>query len=305
MKEKHVFIYLLLILFLTACNSSHGDSAEENLTIYTSIYPIQFLSEEITGELAKVKTIYPPGVDAHTYEPTSREITEIANGDAFIYLGAGMESFAEHAVDALQSQDVKFIEVGEDTSLFRENTVNDQHDHEHSDLDPHIWLDPLRMIEIGELITDRLTELDPDNEGNYQENFAVLKDKLTALDEEFITTLQMKKQKQIIVSHAAYGYWEERYGIEQIAISGLSSSDEPSQKELADIAKLAEQQKINYVIFDQTDSNRLATIIQDYIGADKRVVHNLETITEEDIQADENYLTLMKQNLDVLDEATN
>jgi len=302
LQRSRIVVLGLFILLLTACNSSNQKPSDDQLLIYTSIYPIQFLVEKITGEHAVVTSIYPPGVDAHTYEPTSREITQIAKGDALIFLGAGMESFAENAADALQNQGVLFVELGENEDLFSKS--DKQINHNHNDLDPHIWLDPLRMIKMGEQIKNELITLTPENENQYNENFAQLEQALTELDHTFEEILEAKEKKQIIVTHAAYGYWEERYGIEQIAISGISSSDEPSQKELTSIAQLAEEEQLEFVIFEQTGTNRLGTIIQEYIHAEKRTIHNLETLTEEDIKNDENYISLMEKNLNVLDEAT-
>ncbi|MEI3611582.1 metal ABC transporter solute-binding protein, Zn/Mn family [Pseudogracilibacillus sp. SO30301A] len=304
MKGKAILLAPLLVILLAACNSTN-ETRNDQLMIYTSIYPIQFVAEEITGDEAVVKSIYPPGVDAHTYEPTSREITEIANGDAFIYLGSGMESFAETAADALQSQEILFIEIGEHEHLFaKDDHDNHGHDHDHGDHDPHIWLDPLRMVEIGEIIKNELVSLNPEKEDEYITNFEILKKNLTKLDEDFTATLNAKDNKQILVSHAAYGYWEERYGIEQIPINGLTSSDEPSQKDLAEIARLAENEDLTYVIYEQTGSNRLASIIQEYIHAEKLTIHNLEVLTEDDIAENENYLSLMEKNLEVLNQAT-
>src|SRR5690625_5084990 len=216
--KKIIGTLFFIILFLTACQTSNEPTSDKDLHIYTSIYPIQYLVEEIAGNTAVVQSIYPPGVDAHTYEPTTKEITKIAEGDAFIYLGRGMESFAESAAETLQSQGVLFVEIGEDESLFNGDS-NERTDHEHtSDLDPHIWLDPLRMINMGERIKDELASLHPENEQQYMDNLNQLKSKLTMLDNEFKEILDKKDNKQIIVTHAAYGYWEERYGIEQIAI---------------------------------------------------------------------------------------
>src|SRR5699024_12691138 len=79
--------------------------------IYTLIYPLQYAAEQIAGNDAVVTSIYPPGVDAHTYEPATKEITEIAEGDLFIYLGADMESFAVSIKSALESQPIKFLNM--------------------------------------------------------------------------------------------------------------------------------------------------------------------------------------------------
>lgn len=305
--KKLIIIFSFLLLFVSACgtNSSEDSSTDGKLVIYTSVYPLEFLASQIAGDLASVKSVYPPGVDAHTYEPSSKEITNIARSDAFIYLGAGMESFSESIVESLSSHDVLFIEVGENEQLFL-HANDDEHNHDnhhHGDFDPHIWLDPLRMIKVGELITSNLSELDPDNRDTFENNFAQLKEKLQSLDEQFVQTLEKKQSRKIIVSHAAYGYWEERYGIEQIPISGLSSSDEPSQKELANIAKLAKKEQLNYVIFEQTGSNRLAEVIQENIEAEKLYIHNLEVLTDENIENGEDYFSIMEQNLQTLDKA--
>src|SRR5699024_8785792 len=81
-------IALTIMLVMVGCESSSSNKNTEDF-IYTSIYPIQFITEAIVGDTAHVVSVYPPGVDAHTYEPTSKSITEIATGKAFIYLGAG------------------------------------------------------------------------------------------------------------------------------------------------------------------------------------------------------------------------
>ena len=138
----------------------------------------------------------------------------------------------------------------------------------------------------------------------YEKNYDQLKEALIALDDSFQQVMEEKTDKHIIVSHAAYGYWEEKYGITQVPVSGLTSSHEPSQKELANIVELAEELNIQYVLFEQNVSNRLATIVQEHLGAEALTLHNIEVLTEEDIQAGEDYFSLMYHNLDVLDQAT-
>lgn len=347
MKKIFTIISAFILVFVISGCSSNSSSKEPNdtkgkkLEIYTSIYPLQYITEQIGGDNVTVKSIYPPGVDAHTYEPTSKEMTDMAKSDAFIYLGAGMESFAETAASALSKQDVKFIEIAKHEALFSKSSdghdghdhgtdtdhnaeadndhdehdhgaeadhnaeVHDDHDgHDHGDKDPHIWLDPLRMIDMGAIIKDELITLNPENKKQYEKNYEALTKSLTALDQEFVTSLKDKQNKHILVSHAAYGYWEQRYGIEQIAISGLSSSDEPSQKDLAKIAKLAKEHQIKYVIFEQNASDRVSTIIQEHIKAEALHIHNLEVLTDEDIKNNADYISLMKANLAVLNKAT-
>lgn len=305
---KPIFLFIAMAVLASGCGSPQDSNSDDTeLTIYTSVYPIQYIAERISGDLAAVETIYPPGVDAHSYEPSTRDMTKIAESDAFIYLGNQMEPFADAAAEALQSEKVSLIELGEYEELFL--SLDGEHHHEdeehhHGDFDPHIWLDPIRMIKMSEVITNHLVEISPENEELFQENFQTLKKDLTELDEEFQRTLSSQPNRNILVSHAAYGYWEERYGIKQISILGLSSSTEPSQQQLTKIIDEAKEHQLKYILYEQNTSNRISEVIEQEIGLEPLTLHNLAVLTEEDIANNEDYLSLMRKNLDTLLKAT-
>ena len=344
MKFIKIVIALLLVgLFAVGCSkanqaSTNTDGSEQ--TIYTTIYPLEYVIEQIGGETVNVESVYPAGADAHTYEPTSKDMTAIAESDAFIFLGAGMEAFAETAADALGSQDVSLIEIDEHKELFKENEgeyvheheggeahTHESHDHEeengghedetqeehadhshdghnHGDHDPHFWLDPLRMIKAAEIIKDELIALNPSKEADYNENFEILRSNLIELDDQYIEVLGKKESKQVLVSHAAFGYWEERYGIEQIAVNGLSTENEPSQKELIEIIDQVEENNLMYILFEQNSSNRVSKVIQEEVGLEPLTIHTLEVLSEEDMTNNKDYFSLMYDNLEVLNQAT-
>ncbi|MCP3029062.1 metal ABC transporter solute-binding protein, Zn/Mn family [Halobacillus sp. A5] len=345
MKKKTIgLILLMVILILGACGdqTSEEDSGDEGepLKINTTVYPLQYFTERIAGDAAEVETILPPGSDAHSYEPSTKEMVEMAEADAFIYNGAGLETYAEKISESIDSEDVEIVEASNGIDLSagshdheaeddheeeehageeddhaheeEEHTDAEEHDedshegedaHDHEGEDPHIWLDPVRSIEIAENIKETLVELQPESEEQFEENFSELEEDLNALDDDFHEQVEEQEKKEIIVSHAAYGYWEEAYGIEQIAVSGLSPSNEPSQKDLEDIIAVAEEHDIDHVLFEQNITPKVSEVVQGEIGADPLRVHNLSVLTEEDIENDEDYFTLMEQNLEVLNEA--
>ena len=296
---------LALVIFFGCEQSMENKQDDDKLRIYTTIYPIQYTVQRIGGESVSAHSVYPTGVDVHTYEPTTKEMTNIAKADAFIYLGAGMEGFADSVGLALESTPVKSVEIGLHDELFQTKTSHSHYDHEHShgDVDPHIWLDPTRLIEIASYVKNTLIDLQPNNKQTFTKNFDSLKKDLIQLDEEFQDVLSRKTDKTILVSHAAYGYWEERYGIEQLPINGLSSSEEPSQRDLTKIINKAESENMHYIIFEQNSSNRISEIIQHHIDAKALTIHNLAVLTDEDIEHHEDYISLMEKNLHVLDEA--
>lgn len=302
-----VMLSIFLLFISTACNSKNENQPNDSLTIYTSIYPLQFIIEEIAGEDVIVESIYPPGVDAHTFEPTSKQLTEIAQADLFIYMGGEMESVTDTIAGALDSQNITLLELSSMEGLLEDNETNHHHNHEHAhdhnNLDPHVWLDPLKMVDMAERIKKELIQLKQEDETAITERFNEFQEKMTTLDEAYNSQLQGKDNKQIIVAHAAFGYWENRYGIRQIALRGISTEQEPSQKEIVDMIQIAQENNAEYILFDQYGTDKLAEIIQDQIGLEALYLHNLEVLTEEDIKNNEDYISLMKKNLDTLDQA--
>ncbi|WJE15013.1 ZinT/AdcA family metal-binding protein [Halobacillus sp. ACCC02827] len=306
---------LTVLIALAACGNDTASSgegeketSEEPLKIFTTVYPLQFFAQQIAGDGASVESILAPGSDAHTYEPTTKEMIEIAEADAFLYNGAGLETYAQKISDSIKDEDVTILEATDGVELAEhahDHDHGDDHDHGHShgDQDPHVWLDPVRSIKMAENIKDTLVELRPEQEEVFEQNFEELKGQLESLDEEFRTQIDSLPENKIIVSHAAYGYWEDLYGIKQIAVSGLSPTNEPSQKDLQGIVETAEKYGLNYVLFEQNITPKVADVVREEIDAETLRIHNLATLTEEDIDNGEDYFSLMEKNLDVLTKA--
>ncbi|WP_026674946.1 metal ABC transporter solute-binding protein, Zn/Mn family [Alkalihalobacterium bogoriense] len=358
MKQKWILltVFLFLLTSLVACGNAveqeEATSGEvtpveeevtedvveeeiERLKVYTTLYPLQYFAEQIGGEFVEVTNIIPIGADAHTYEPTAKTMIDIAEGDLFIYNGAGMEAFAETLIESLSSENTQIVKAvegielqdydhdhshgdhehaheedehshdghehahGEDEHSHDDHAhEEDDHDHHHGDEDPHVWLDPILSIQLAENIKTALTEQSPENADFFQENFEAIQSQLEQLDEEFKQMVEEVEKDTFIVSHAGYGYWEHRYGIHQIGISGLSPTNEPSQKQIEEIIHIAEDYDISHIAFEQNISNRVAEVVQSEVGADAVYIHNLEVLTDKD--EGEDYFSLMRKNIEAL-----
>lgn len=325
MKNRRGLLILCLALVILVSIGCQKDGVSENneeveVKVFTTIYPIQFIIKEVGAEIVEVETIYPPGVDAHTFEPTMKDMTEIATSDAFIYFGPTMEGFVKSAAEALDGEDVQLFSLEEHEELFTNGNAEvevsghaeaDEHEdhdhdgHDHGGRNPHVWIDPLRMITMANIVTEQLIEIAPDYEALFNRNKEDLIKRLEELDDLFVSEMAKKEDKYLIVPHAAYGYWEERYGIEQIAISGLSPSEEPSQKYLAEIIMKADELGINYLFYEQNTPDKLIEIIKNEINANAYTIHNLSVLTEGDMQNEDDYISLMEENIHILSEAFN
>jgi zinc transport system substrate-binding protein len=189
---------------------------------------------------------------------------------------------------------------GHDDNDHGHNDENNDHGHDHGEGDPHVWLDPERAGELAENIKEALIDLRPEEEEQFTANYEELVSELEDLHEQYSETLADTNKDTIVVSHAGYGYWEEQYDIQQHGIAGLSPENEPSIQQLEETIQLMEDQDLNYVLFEQNIPANIAETVRDEAGAEALELHNLEALTEEDVENGEDYFSLMEKNLETL-----
>lgn len=325
-------------LFLAACspqtelpaNTAEEESTSE-VTVFTTVYPLQYFTEQIGGDLVNVQSIYPPSSDEHTFEPTQQDMIKLADADYLFSIGLGLEGFIESAEKTLANQQVEIVHLADSISDEKlegltekaeshseEEHSEDEHaenghsadehaeeaeshdGHAHGDLDPHVWISPTLSIELAQAIRDHLIESAPEHQQEFEASYKGLEQELLALDQSFKDMVAESNRDTFFVSHAAFGYWANEYGLEQVAVAGLSSQDEPSQKELANLVDQAREQDIQYILTEQNVSSKLTDIIRAEVGAETLPLHNLGVLTQEDVDAGETYFTLMEKNIETL-----
>lgn len=336
---KKLIAILSSALLLAACGEPAIDNGaqtepvdESKLQVYTTVYPLTYFTERIGGEHVQVQSIYPAGANEHTFEPTQQDMIKLAEADLMFYVGLGLEGFIDKAEDTLKDEKVEFVaaadaisdeeleaagEPHEDDAHEEETHEDEAHEeethaeeaaeeeghegHDHGTVDPHVWMSPVLSQKLAESIKNNLAEADPENSEAYESNYAQLIIELEELDGAFEELSERVDNKTFFVSHSAFGYIAEPYGFEQVAVAGLNSQDEPSQKELAEIVDLAKEKEIQYIVFEQNVSSNLTEVIQNEVGAEAIQMHNLGVLTQENIDNEETYFTLMEKNLQVLE----
>ncbi|WP_368916057.1 metal ABC transporter solute-binding protein, Zn/Mn family [Exiguobacterium acetylicum] len=318
---------------LAACgsNTDSSTSDDKKTEIYTSTFATAAIAREIGGNQVNVKMIVPPGADPHSYEPTSKQLTEIAKGDLFLLTGTTLEPYSKKIQESLKGTDVRFVETSKDVTLLESDATlhaheeeghtedeqaheeaghddhaTDEHaheeeEHDHGKYDPHVWLDPVNAKAMARSITVALSKEVPKDKATFEKNLKAFDQQADALDKEFKQAVADGSKKELLVTHAAYGYLAERYGFTQLPIAGISPSDEPSQKQLAALVKEARMHDLKYVAFEETVSPKVARVIQKEIGAKSVTIHNLESVTKS--QQNSSYFKLMEENVQTLEQA--
>jgi zinc transport system substrate-binding protein len=164
----------------------------------------------------------------------------------------------------------------------------------HEAPDPHVWLDPSRF---AEMVTEMGREL------GREDAAADVAEKLHALDDEIRAGLETCERHEIVTSHTAFGYLAERYDLVQIGLTGLSPEGEPSPGELVGLVDEIEETGATTVFFETLVSPRLAQTVARESGAQTAVLNPLEGLTDAELDAGEDYVSVMRENLAALRKA--
>lgn len=289
------------------------DEASARLRVAVAFFPLAELARNTAGAAlgtsVDVVSIVPPGEQAHDFEPTPRQIDDLAGADVVVYLGNGFQAGIEKAIDSLPTTVVRLdlldavdlIEVGTEIGA-------DEHGDEHADegaLDPHVWLSPRRMATMAEAVAEAMaTALDDsgDSDGatRVRDGAAAYVSSLAALDAQFADGLRTCEQDILVTGHHAFGYLAADYGLTQVSISGISPSEEPSAETLEEIADFAITNGISTIFFEENLPADLSRTVADEIGATTERLDPIEAPSTEQLAAGATYVSLMVENLDAL-----
>lgn len=318
MKKLHKIlltgITLGIGLFLASCGSSETseESSSAKLQIVTTFYPMYDFTQKVTQDLADVSVMVPAGTDTHSFEPSAKEVAQIQGADVFIYNSEEMETWVPSILESIDTSDLVIINASEGVELLgAEESHNHEHhedeteaehaEHSHShEVDPHIWVDPVLAQEEVANIQAGLIQADPDNEAQYTENATAFQNELQELHESFEAAFEGAENRTFVTQHAAFAYLSERYDLNQVAIAGLSTSQEPSPSELAEIAEFIEAQKVDYIYFGKSTSSNIAETLAYETNTQTAVLDPIESVTEQDQEAGYDYLEAMYNNLESL-----
>ncbi len=283
---------LALALLATACTAP-GRASDGQLQVVAGFYPLAEAAERVGGGRVDVTDLTPPGVEAHDFELTPRNVEAIATADLVLYVGGGFQPAVEDALFETQGEVVNVLDGLPTISATEGGT----------EPDPHVWLDPELYARIVGGIERALSDLDPRHAAAYAKNAAAFESTLADLDREFSQGLATCDRRLIVTTHDAFGYLAARYGLEQRAITGLSPEAEPDAKRLAQLRDLVEREGVTTIFTETLVPPEVAQTLASEAGVKTAVLNPLEGLTEDQLAAGEDYASLMRRNLATLEVA--
>lgn len=273
---KKIFFIIIILFSIFGCNENKNSS--DKLQVYASIYPIYDFVKKIGGEKIEVYNMTSAGAEPHDFEITSKDMANLSKADLFIYNGGGMEHWIDAIKDALK--DLKYIDAS--------SNIDNQ-----NNLDPHFWLSPKNAKIQIENIKNGLIEIDSDNKNYYQSNYNLYANRLDELDNKIKISLSNIKNRNLIITHPAFGHFCKKYSLNQIAIA----RDEADPKAMADIITFIKNNNVKAIFYEEFSSSKLVDSIAKETKAKTLTLNPIESLSKENIEAGEDYFSIMEKNL--------
>ncbi|MCU7556457.1 metal ABC transporter solute-binding protein, Zn/Mn family [Macrococcus capreoli] len=311
---KKIFSLLLIatLILMAACgNTASKQNNSGKLEIYTTVFPFKSMIEQIGGEHVNVSSIYPNGIDIHSFEPTQKDTMKVAKSDLFFYSSAELDQVAGKIAKSVNKKE-KTVELAKGIDE-HDLLAGEAHEHEHGEEghdhhdhgahDPHVWLDPVFNKAFAKVIKDELIKKDKKNEKDYTKNYEKLVKEIDAMDKELASIAQNKKHDTVFISHDSLGYLAKRYGFKQEGVSGMNN-EEPSQSDIITMINDINKAKASVILYEQNIPTKTVDIIKDKTKAEAAPFHNMAVLTDKD-KKDVTYQDLMKENIKSLNKALN
>lgn len=269
----------LLVLPGCAGGAAHGGDTE----VVAAIYPLAYVAERIGGDAVTLSDLTPVGVEPHDVELTPRQVAQLVSADVTIFIGGGFQPSVEEALASAGGDRVDAREaVGG-------QLIAD---------DPHLWLDPLLLADVGDAVAEALASAEPTAADTFHDAASGLRSDLEELDRAFEETLGECERSELVTAHDAFGYLARRYDLEPIPISGIDPAAEPPARRLSEIARLAEERGVTTIFTESLVSPRVAETVAAEAGVATAVLDPIESRPE-----GSDYLAAMTSNLRALSEA--
>jgi zinc transport system substrate-binding protein len=280
-----------------ACESTNEVGDGDRLVVVASFYPLAEAAQRVGGDLVTVENLTPPGVEPHDLELAPDDLEAIVTADVVLYIGGGFQPAIQESVADAEGI---VLDVLDAAGPLRSPSPGEEPGGEAVTADPHVWLDPMRYAGIVDAVAETLSRARPSQGPMFRSGAEEFRAELAALGREFADGLASCRSRTIVVNHAAFGYLAEAYDLEQLSISGISPEAEVDPARLAELKSLVEREGVMTIFTEELASPEVAETLAKEAGVETSVLNPLEGLTPEQLDAGEDYLSVMRENLDAL-----
>ncbi|MGL4827308.1 MAG: zinc ABC transporter substrate-binding protein ZnuA [Vibrionaceae bacterium] len=226
--------------------------------VLVTVKPLAMIAKEIAGDRARIEQLLPNTASVHDYALKPSDLRKIEQADLVVWVGAPLEQFLAKLLytkpKALALLSVPEMELAKSTHSHHahdhgahEHDAHHAHDHDDTQVDPHIWLGPSQATLSAKAIADRLSADDPEHKAYYQANYVAFVKNVQQKVAEIKTQLQKTPAKGYIVFHDAYGYFEQAFELKAVGHLTVTPERKSGAKTLLLLQKELDAKKVHCV----------------------------------------------------------
>ena len=282
---------LIASLVLAAGCGGQG-AADPRPQVIAAAYPFAWAAAQVAGDDARVVSLVKPGGEPHDVELSPRQVGAVEKAAVVVYLHGFQPAVDDAVRDSSRSARLDVTSVADVRRL-----SSDLDGAAGSGVDPHVWLDPVRMSAVVGAIADRLATVDPAHAASYRSRRVRTQAALSQLDALLRTRLADCARRDIVTAHTAFAYLAERYRLRQVGVTGLDPEGEPAPSRIAKVARYARSHDVSTIFFESRIDPKLAQTVAAEVGARTAVLDPVEGV-----RGDDDYLSVMRRNAAALSE---
>lgn len=275
---------------LGACAPSRSDrTARGRLRVVAAFYPIAEAVRRVGGDRVAVRNVTPAGSEPHDLELTSGVVDAIEDAAIVFVMGHDFQPALEQAAARRDGPTVEILDrLSSGAAGLRAS-------------DPHVWLDPLLYRDLVGVVERALVRADPRGKQVYERNARAFGEQIAAVDRRYRTGLHHCARRELVTSHAAFGYLARRYDLRQESVGGVDPEAEPGAARLAHLADVVRRTGTTTIFTEPLASSRVAdSLAREAGGVRTQTLNPLEGLTEAERARGDGWVTVMDRNLDKL-----
>ena len=261
-------------------------------------FPCYDLARQVLGTNEGLTLMIRPGMDAHAYEPTPADVKAVYEADVLICIGGVSDGWVDDILSGAEGVTcVRLMESVEPIAA--------QHEHEGAEdisYDEHIWTSPVNMRAMLESVTEALCLAVPESERVFRENAAAYDAQLAALDQAFRDVVAGAQRTELVFADRfPFLYFAQEYGLSyRSAFAGCSEETQPSVQAVASLIEAVEEDGVPVVYVIEMSTRDVANAVAEQTGAQIVEMHSCQSVTGEEFENGESYLSLMTRNVEAL-----
>lgn len=320
--KKLIGVFMAVLMFGTAlvgCGSrSQTLAGEDTLSIVVTIFPEYDWVREITkgNDNVEITLLLDNGVDLHSFQPTTDDLVKVASCDMFIYVGGESDAWVEDALAEATNKEMKVINlmdvlgdsVKEEEIKEGMQGEEEEEEEEETEYDEHVWLSLKNAKVLCQAIADELGNLDADHKASYDANVEAYLESLAALDGEYQEAIDAATAKTVLFGDRfPFRYMVDDYGLDYYAaFVGCSAESEASFETVTFLAKKVDELGLSAILQIESANGEIAQTIKDNTTDKNQEILTLDSMqstTSKDVENGTTYLSVMRNNLEVLKQA--